>query len=274
MKKCKKIFAVIEVVLVFSCTLFLVAWVGQSPFGTIEQQGSNLFFIEYGIMILFPLLLLLVFRRDLVLFGLSLRNFSYQMDVAGTALIPVAISSIVFALVDYREWHGSLVVAVLKIAVLFSVGWLLKSKPTVDRRGGLFVTILPLIMIGLFAIARLGDPLSVFVFYLFFVGFGEEFLFRGYIQSRLNTAFGKNFIFMGVHVGWGLIITSLLFGLMHVLNIGSWAADGWELAWWWGFWTFFSGLVLGFVREKTGSIYASAILHGLPQAIALAFLSL
>lgn len=36
----------------------------------------------------------------------------------------------------------------------------------------------------------------------------------------------------------------------------------------WGFWTIFSGLVFGFVREKSGGILAPTLLHGLPQAIA------
>jgi len=39
---------------------------------------------------------------------------------------------------------------------------------------------------------------------------------------------------------------------MHVLNLGGLAGGRWYLAWWWGFWTFFGGLVFGFVREKTG----------------------
>ena len=35
-------------------------------------------------------------------------------------------------------------------------------------------------------------------------------------------------------------------------------------------WTFFGGLASSFVREKSGSIAAPALLHGLPQAIASA----
>jgi membrane protease YdiL (CAAX protease family) len=103
---------------------------------------------------------------------------------------------------------------------------------------------------------------------------GEELLFRGYIQSRLNEAFGKPFQFYGVHWGWGILITSLLFGFMHVVNTGSLVIGHWQPTWWWGFWTFFSGFVFGFVREKTGSIVAPALLHGLPQAIASAFLGI
>ena len=102
---------------------------------------------------------------------------------------------------------------------------------------------------------------------MLFLGFGEELLFRGYIESRLNAVLGGPFQFFGVNWGWGTLIASALFGFMHVLNLSSLINGHWQLQPWWGFWTFFSGLVLGFVREKTGSIVASTILHGLPQAL-------
>lgn len=272
--KMQKVKAVFEVVVVLGSTLLLIALVGLSPAGIWERQVSNRFFIEYGVMIIIPLLLLLVTRRNLAAYGLSLQNVSYHLDIAATAFVPVAIASAAFAFVDYTEWHGSLILAGLRIAVLLATGWLLKRKPTANERGILLSTVLPVICIELAIGARLGNALSAIVFYLFFVGFGEELLFRGYIQSRLNVAFGRPYKFMGVNYGWGIVITSALFGLMHVLNIGSLVGGHWELAWWWGFWTFFGGLVLGFVREKSGGIIAPAILHGLPQAIAYALLGL
>jgi membrane protease YdiL (CAAX protease family) len=120
-----------------------------------------------------------------------------------------------------------------------------------------------------------GKAISALVFYVFFLGFGEELLFRGYIQSRLNLAFGKPFTIFGVQWGWGAVIAALLFGVMHFLNVASVATTGhWSLMPWWGVWTFFAGLALAFVREKTGSIVAPSILHGLPQGIAWAFLGL
>ena len=122
--------------------------------------------------------------------------------------------------------------------------------------------------------ATLDNAISAFFFYILFLGLGEELLFRGYIQSRLNAVLGRPFQFYGVNWGWGIIIASALFGFMHVLNIGSLVSGDWKLEWWWGFWTFFGGLVLGSVREKTGSIAASTILHGLPQALAYAILGL
>ena len=117
----------------------------------------------------------------------------------------------------------------------------------------------------------LPEKLVSFLFYLLFLGPGEEFLFRGYIQSRLNTAFGRTSSFWGVSFGWGLIITSLIFGFMHVLNPFNPFLSGFGLYPWWGVWTIFGGLTAGFIREKTGSVLPTAILHGLPQAIASIF---
>ena len=273
-EKMDNVKAVLEVVVVFGSTLLLIALAGLSPAGSWERQVSNRFFIEYAVMIIFPWLLLVVTRRNLAAYGLSFRNFSYHLDIAATAFVPVAIASAAFAFLDYSEWHGSLILAVLKIAVLFATGWLLRRKPTANGKGVLLSTVLPLLFIGLAMGTRLGNALSAIVFYIFFVGFGEELLFRGYIQSRLNVTFGRPYKFMGVIYGWGIVIASALFGMMHILNIGSLVGGRWELAWWWGLWTFFGGLVLGFVREKSGGIIAPAILHGLPQAIAYAVLGL
>jgi membrane protease YdiL (CAAX protease family) len=113
-----------------------------------------------------------------------------------------------------------------------------------------------------------GHALAIFLAYAFFVGFGEEILYRGYMQSRLNEVFGKPYRFFEVAFGWGTIITALFFGLSHVGLIRWMLGMSGSLTWAWGFWTVFSGLVFGFVREKSGSILAPALLHGLPQAFA------
>ena len=265
---------VIEVVIVFCLTLLFIALVGLSPIGKWERQVSNRFFIEYAVMIAFPLLLLVVTRRNLASYGLSLRNASYHLDVTATAFVPVAIASASLAFINYKHWSGALILAGVQIAVLFALGWLLQRKPTQNEDDLLVGAILLMTSSNFTQKATLDNAISAFVFYILFLGFGEELLFRGYIQSRLNAVFGRPFQFYGVNWGWGIIIASALFGLMHVLNIGSLVSSDWKLAWWWGFWTFFGGLVLGFVREKTGSIAVPTILHGLPQALAYAILGL
>jgi hypothetical protein len=265
--------AVLDVVIVFSLTLFLVALVGISPIGEWERQALNRFFIEYAVMIAVPLIILLVSRRNLAAYGLSLHNPRYHLNIAATAFVPVVFGIFPAAFVDYTTFTGGLIMAVVQIAVLFAVGWLLRRKPTMNESGVLVGAIL---LIGRSNLtqqtAPLGNAISAFIFYIFFLGLGEELLFRGYIQSRLNAAFGRPFQFFGVNWGWGIVIMALLFGLMHVLNLGSLAIGNWQLEPWWGLWTFFGGLVLGFVREKTGSIAASTILHGLPDAIYHAFM--
>jgi hypothetical protein len=40
-------------------------------------------------------------------------------------------------------------------------------------------------------------------------------MFRGYIQSRLNTAFGRPFRLWGVPWGWGLVITAREWTAFH-----------------------------------------------------------
>jgi membrane protease YdiL (CAAX protease family) len=51
-------------------------------------------------------------------------------------------------------------------------------------------------------------------------GFGEQIFFRGYIQSRVDQAFGCPFRLLGFDsFGGGLLVSSLLFGLIHVLNL-------------------------------------------------------
>jgi membrane protease YdiL (CAAX protease family) len=60
------------------------------------------------------------------------------------------------------------------------------------------------------------EAVVTFLFYPLFVAFGEEILFRGYMQSRLSAVFGKPYRFFEVRIGWGANIASNLFGLIHI----------------------------------------------------------
>jgi len=110
----------------------------------------------------------------------------------------------------------------------------------------------------------LGKQVGGFTYALFTTRFGEEILFRGYVQSRLNRTFGRPFHIWGVRWGLGVVITAVLFGFLHYLHgVGTL---------WWGLWTIFGGFVFGFLREKTGGVVVPAIAHGVPQAIAYVFM--
>jgi membrane protease YdiL (CAAX protease family) len=97
-------------------------------------------------------------------------------------------------------------------------------------------------------------------------GVGEEVFFRGYVQSRLNEAFGRPWRCFGVDFGPGLFGATLLFGLIHVLNGIDYFAEIYRPMWWHGLATA-STLFYGFVRERYGSVLPPAIVHGLADLL-------
>lgn len=104
---------------------------------------------------------------------------------------------------------------------------------------------------------------STIIFMFYFACFGEEILFRGYFQSRLNEDFGRPWRINGVSFGPGLLITSALFAVLHVLNPFNPLVRRFELDLLWGLSSFFFGLLFGFVREKTGTVLSASLGHGL-----------
>lgn len=216
-----------------------------------------------------PILIILLRRKELADYGLRFTPLSYHLDIVAACFIPFALAGFPLGLgVDHTTWGGALILAAIQAGLLFALAILLQKKPGLAGVGlmGLSFALLP----GLSQSGGLtvGKALATFLTYALFVGFGEEIIYRGYMQSRLNEVFGKPYRFFGVAFGWGAIITALIFGLTHVGLLRWMLGDASGPIWAWGLWTFFGGLVFSFVREKSGSILAPALLHGLPQAIA------
>lgn len=217
------------------------------------------------------LLLMLFHGGNMKKFGLNFSQIKTQLDIAGTCFLPVVLASIPFGLgLDYTSWKGAWILSLTKIALLMIMGWLLKEKPG-EMVMGLLVLGITFSMKCQVITETLGwKAFVVFLTYALFVGFGEEIVYRGYIQSRLNQAFGKPYTFFGIPFGWGLIISAFIFGLSHV-GLTTYLLDpASSLTWAWGLWTFFGGLVYGIIREKSDGILAPALLHGFPQALASA----
>lgn len=177
------------------------------------------------------------------------------------------------------EMTGSLILAATQIVALLLILLILRrrergSQATSTRLSSSTLNLLILVillslpvLVGAYLKRLTLKVVSTVIWQFFFSGFGEEIRYRGYYQSRINQEFGRPFTFLGVKFGPGLIIASLLFAFSHVLNPFSPFTGSFELAWWWGFFTLFGGLFFGFVREKTGSVIAAGIAHGLPDAV-------
>lgn len=105
--------------------------------------------------------------------------------------------------------------------------------------------------------------LLTLIFQFIFAGFGEEILFRGYYQSRLNEGIGRRFRVLNLEFGWGVFITAILFGLVHVVFWPRIFIGNFQINIMSGVYTGMIGFVLGLVREKSESILAPSLMHGL-----------
>jgi membrane protease YdiL (CAAX protease family) len=272
----RKILAIVEVSLVVFALIPLLTLGIYRLFPQFEtwqtaQLGFPFPVFVYGVMVVVSFGMVVLRGKRWSEYALTFQDPKSHLDLAGSCFVPVALANIPFGLgVDPKSWGGALILAVVQVALLFVLARMIARKPSA---GGL--SILSVGAFGMAGAAHLevnivGKAVAVFLTYALFVGFGEEILYRGYMQSRLNEVFGKPYRFYGVAFGWGALITALLFGLTHV-GVLRWILGlSNEVTLAWGFWTIFSGLVFGLIREKSGSILAPALLHGLPQAIAAA----
>lgn len=221
------------------------------------------------VMVGLPVLLILARRKSLADYGLRFTPLKYHLDVAAACFIPVVLAGFPLGMgVDYQSWDGSLVMAAVQVGLLFILALIMRKKPSLPMMGMAAAGMIFSSPAVNSASVPPGKVFALFLTYALFVGFGEETLYRGYVQSRLNEVFGKPWRFFGVSFGWGAVIASLIFGLSHAGILGMLLGLSTKVTLAWSLWTFFGGLVFAFVREKTGSILAPALLHGLPQAIA------
>jgi len=93
--------------------------------------------------------------------------------------------------------------------------------------------------------------IAIIALSLVLVGPCEELAFRGFVQQSFENSFGK----MN-----GLVIASVLFGLLHGLNTLYAIVPAFAAGW-----------VLGYVWQKTGgNTIASALMHGINNSISFA----
>jgi len=84
----------------------------------------------------------------------------------------------------------------------------------------------------------------------FVVALPEEFFFRGWMQTRLKRVFPGGKQIFGVPVGPALLLTAVLFALVHLTIFQTY-----RLA------VFFPALLFGWLRERTGTVVGSTLLH-------------
>lgn len=107
---------------------------------------------------------------------------------------------------------------------------------------------------GLFAESLMPRDFSQLIvmiaLFLVVVGPIEELAFRGFVQKGFENSLGKT---------KGLLVASILFGLLHGLNTPYAIVP-----------TFVGGLFLGYVWQRTdGNTIASALMHGVSNSVSI-----
>ncbi|NBC64508.1 MAG: CPBP family intramembrane metalloprotease [Bacteroidetes bacterium] len=208
---------------------------------------------------------------------LTLSSLTYALKVGGRSLnvmMPLTFLSFPFVMwlgYSFYGWTGAAIISGWHILALPLIAWLLRGfdRDAADyytmRDVFLLFMIIVISSAMIYALHFWKEWAANLIMAWIYIGFAEEFFFRGYIQGKLNRAFGKNYSFIGIAVGPGLFIAALLFGLAHVLTPGQ------PFQWPWAIWTFFAGLCFGLIREKGGGFLASAFVHALIMSFYVMF---
>jgi uncharacterized protein len=86
---------------------------------------------------------------------------------------------------------------------------------------------------------------------LLVIALPEEAFFRGYLQTSLDRAWPPTVRLLGASVGPGLLVSSAIFAVGHVLTDPHPA----RLA------VFFPSLLFGWMRARTGGVGAGVVFH-------------
>ena len=270
-----KILALLEVLFVF---VLIQAILQLYRFTDLYQWEIQAFGWSYIAMLPFigiPALIIWLTHRSWTEYGVSTARWPTNLDIGLkaflVAFIPLVFGQYLPGMLGWQPMARYLFEALMGIVAIVLIVWLMnRQKPlTSGRRNLISIGLIALIPIVVaLAVGQLSlVVLSTMVWQFIFSGFGEEFVYRGYYQSRLNQAFGRPFCMSGVQFGVGLIVASLLFGLLHAFNgfdpaVG-FASFNWESA----LSTGMSGLFFGVIREKTGTLLAPGLAHGLPDLV-------
>jgi membrane protease YdiL (CAAX protease family) len=96
------------------------------------------------------------------------------------------------------------------------------------------------------------------LYQLLCVGYAEEYFYRGYMQTRLDTLLRPDrFGVFGARFGWGLLLGALLFTVGH--SIVTWQ--------WWQPFILFPALAFAWLRARTGNVLAGALFHAWANSV-------
>lgn len=120
-------------------------------------------------------------------------------------------------------------------------------------------------------LAKWGDltssdiTLEYLIYQMTLPGLAEELVYRCVIQAKLNKQLGCSWRIGGAKIGWGWIITSVVFWAMHAFRVDTHL----KLSFYWPTLTMqlFAGFVYGWVYQRARSIYPAMLAHNLANVV-------
>lgn len=159
---------------------------------------------------------------------------------------------------------GMLVIAALPMFGFERSGITLKQKP------GWPLALIALIPLTAFYVyfalmANDGpDDLETMLFQWTMPGFDEEVFYRGVLLLAMNEAFRARTNILGAPIGYGGILTCVVFGLAHALSYGK-AGFSFEPVYF--LLTGVPSFLLLWMRERTGSIVMPIVAHNIANGV-------
>jgi membrane protease YdiL (CAAX protease family) len=263
-----RIGGIFSVILVLAIFLVVVWSFNTTTIYLLQKEVLYWNYFSHILMIALGIGAIALTKRDFASLGFKFKNCCSDFSIAIMCVISSAafIPSLMFPAIASNDVLNSM----FSIGAFLLALVLVLKKRDVSEKNGSSRKVMSLVALApLISIASIGGSTSyaliasTVIFQFFFAGFGEEIMFRGYMQNRLNEGFGRPWEFAGVRFGPGLLITSILFGVLHLLNPFNPLKGEYVLAIWGGINSTVSGFLFGFIREKTGDVLAPSIAHGL-----------
>ena len=260
----KKLIAILEVSLCIALLMVFAHWSIPKVASSLGVAWGRLY--QALLWIVPPLLYVFLTGKEWSSYGLDFRHTARQSVHFGFwGLMVILVQAPGFLAWGLLGKTGIFILYGLVVASILLLLWTVRADlpcPRIDWKIAILVALLMLPGI----VASLSGRMSLGIlgwqaFYLFTVGLGEEIRSRGYVQSRLNEAFGRPWAIGGTRFGPGLLIAAVVFGIPHIYQIG--AKEPSILI---GIGATLGGLFFGIVRERAGSVLASALVHGVNSA--------
>jgi membrane protease YdiL (CAAX protease family) len=217
------------------------------------------------------------------LLGLTQRgkfSFGWLLVAAGLVLLNDALLTNLYRHVPHFlphagwNWQGKLLAlaGTMIVAMLPAFGWrksgLTLRQDSKGLRPAIIVSMLLCAVFVYFALKLPNEPLDreTLAFQLTMPGLEEEPFYRGILLLALNEAFRARVRLLGIQVGWGGILSCVLFGLAHAFGYshGAFSFDPLTMALTGG-----PALIAVWLRERTGSIVLPVLVHNFANSISL-----